>query len=187
MRSISSTWLSAAIFSISGLFAAAPASAQTFEPIVKSSITADLAEPTGMDAWKAELDKVQDGIAYVDWHLANFMTSPMFNNMLPASATERSEDAACDVLSQNPQLSLSLNSTIDPNDNHRLLDLRADLGDLPDFSLIGCEPVIGAGENGLRIRGFFYFPGIKIETAQMNAMLPVSVDATRIPAGTFGD
>jgi hypothetical protein len=187
MRSISSAWLIAAIFSTSSLFAAAPASAQSFEPIVKSSINADLAESAGMDSWKAELDKVQDGIAYVDWHLANFMTSPLFNNMLPASATERSEDAACDMLSQTPQLSLSLSGLVDPNDNHRLLDVRADLGDLPDFSLIDCEPVIGAGENGLRIRGFFYFPDIKIETAQMNAVLPVSVDATRIPAGTFGN
>jgi hypothetical protein len=185
MRSTASIRLCAAAFSATLLFLSAPAGAQSFEPIVKSTVIADLAEPAGMDAWKAEIAKVQGGIGYIDWHLANFMTSPMFSNMLPASAAERNEDAACEALGSGPQTGLSLNGLADTNDNHLLLDLRADLANLPDFTMIDCEPVIGTGEEGLRIRGFFYFPDMKIETAQLNAMLPVTVDATRIPANTF--
>jgi hypothetical protein len=185
MGSSASMRLSSAALCATLLFSSSPVGAQSFEPIVKSTVKADLAEPAGMDAWKAEIDKLQGGIGYVDWHLANFMTSPMFDNMLPASAGQRNEDAACEVLNQTPKVALSLSGTVDPNDNNRLLDLQANLGNLPDFTMIGCEPVIGTGEEGLRIRGFFYFPGINIETAVMNGMLPVSVDATRIPANTF--
>jgi hypothetical protein len=185
MRSSASIRLCAAALSASLLSLSAPASAQSFEPIVRSAIKADLSVAAEMDAWKTEIGKVANGIGYIDWHLGKFMTSPFLAGILPASAQTKTEDAACLLIGSRPDMKLSLSERVDGNDNNLLLEMRADLGDLPDFTMITCEPIVGTGEMGLRIRGFFYFPDIKIDVANMNGMMPISVDATRIPANTF--
>lgn len=185
MRSISAVLISGtALVSISSL-APSFANAQSFEPIVRSVLTADLEVPAEMDAWKAEIGKVENGLAYIDWHIQHFMKSPFFGGILPNAANPRNEDAACQLLRDKPDTKLSLSERVDGNDNHLLLEMKADLSDLPDFTIIGCEPVIATGNEGLRIRGFFYFPDINLPTASMNGMTPITVDAMRIPAGTF--
>jgi hypothetical protein len=185
MRSTASIRLCAAAISAALLFSSAPVMAQTFEPIVRSVLTADLDVPAEMDAWKTEIGNVANGLAYIDWHIEHFMKSPFLSGILPNSAQPQSEDAACQLLRDKPDMKLSLGERVDGNDNHLLLDMQVDLSDLPDFTIIGCEPIIATGEEGIRIRGFFYFPEIKIRTANMNGMMPITVDAMRIPANTF--
>ncbi len=162
-----------------------PGNAQSFEPIVRSVVKADLAEAADMAAWKAELAKVGGGMAYIDWQLLHFMASPALASMLPSTATPRDTDTACQFLEQTPRQQLRMNGAVDGGDNHLFLDLRADLSDLPDFALITCEQYIGTGEIALRIRGFYYLPDVMIETASMNLMLPITIDAMRIPDNTF--
>ena len=45
--------------------------------------------------------------------------------------------------------------------------------------------MIGTGEQGLRIRGFFYVPEMRIETAQEFALVPLEVNPTQLPADFF--
>jgi hypothetical protein len=162
---------------------ALPAKAHgNFPPFANLLLKADLATEAGMAAWQEQISKAgAKALVYVDWHLQNFTKSELFNDLVPPNG---GDDEACAALAAKTG-KLKLASRASPQDNHQLVRLEMDLDHLPAFMLIGCEPVIGAGASGLRIRGFFYAADHKIETADETGLYPLAVEPSRLPAGFF--
>ena len=155
-------------------------------PFENSILQADLATQAGLDQFRAAVETAGGKtMIYADWHLLHFMKSELFSNLVPASAPSRSEDDACAALENLSGGRLSLRGRIDPNDNHLLARMGIDFARLPAFTMLTCEPVIGSGEQGLRIRGFFYVPELRIETAQEFKFVPLDVNPTQLPADFF--
>jgi hypothetical protein len=164
----------------------ASAAHQNFPPFANSTLKADLATPAGMQAWSDAVSQAgAKSMIYADWHLLHFMKSGLFDGLVPAGAQPRGDEEACAALAAKQAGKISLSGQVDPANNHLLADLQVDLDRLPAFTLIGCEPVIGTGEEGLRIRGFFYVPDHRIETAESHSFLPLEIEPSRLPKGFF--
>ncbi len=170
-----------------GIALATNASAhKPFPPFANSILKADLATPAGMEAWSDAVAAAgQKTLIYADWHLLNFMKSELFNGLLPAADQTRGEGEACQALRSGTSRKYALHARVDPGNNNLLASLSFDLDRLPAFTLIGCEAVVGSGEEGLRIRGFFYVPDIRIEVADQYAFVPLDVEPSRLPKEFF--
>lgn len=155
-------------------------------PFENSILQADLATQAGLDQFQAAVETAGNKtMIYADWHLLHFMKSELFSNLLPESAPSRSEDEACAALANLGGGRLSLSSRVNPGNNHLLARMDIDFARLPAFTMLTCEQVIGTGEQGLRIRGFFYVPEMRIETAQEFKLVPLEVNPTQLPADFF--
>jgi hypothetical protein len=164
----------------------AAAAHQNFSPFVNSSLEADLATQEGMTAWSNAVSQAgEKSMVYVDWHLRNFMKSELFSDMLPPNAQPRAEGEACTTLRSGSSRKFMLSGRIDPANNNLLARMALDFDKLPAFTVIGCEAVIGTGDEGLRIRGFFYVPEHRIETAQEFSFIPLDVEPARLPKNFF--
>jgi hypothetical protein len=162
---------------------ALPAQAHgNFPPFTNLLLKADLATEPGMADWQEQISKAgAKALVYVDWHLQNFTKSELFKDLVPPNG---GDDEACAALAAKTG-KLKLSGLVNTQDNHQLARLELDLDHLPAFTLIDCEPVIGAGATGLRIRGFFYAADHKIETADETGLYPLAVEPSRLPAGFF--
>jgi hypothetical protein len=162
---------------------AAPADAhENFPPFKNLLLKADLATPDGQDKWDRQIFEANyAGLVYIDWHLQNFTQSEVFASLKPANGDD---DAACQNL-QGKTGKLKLDGRAIPGNNHTLVRMNFDLDRLPDFTLLTCEQVIGAGAIGLRIRGFFYAADHKVETARETGFTPVHVEPSRLPTRFF--
>jgi hypothetical protein len=156
---------------------------KSFPPFSNSILKVDLATPAGMMAWRDAVDG--GGMIYVDWHLLHFMKSSLFDELVPAGAQPRGDSEACEALRTKQGGKLAFSGQVDPGYNHLLARMKFDFDRLPAFTLIECEPVIGAGEEGLRIRGFFYVPDHRIETAREYSFVPLDVEPSRLPKDFF--
>jgi hypothetical protein len=159
-----------------------------FPPFTNSVLKADLAEPQGMDAWREAVSQAGDSsLVYIDWHLANFMRSGFFRGLVPAPAagSAPTEEDVCQALRDRTLLKANMGGRPDGSDNHLLANMVLDLDHLPPFTLFNCEAVIGTGAEGLRIRGFFYVPDHRIETANEYSFVPLDVEPSRLPPGFF--
>ncbi len=173
--------ISAIVVLAASTCAAAPAFAhKNFPPFTNLLLKADLATQEGMDAWQQQIGG-GSALVYIDWHLQNFTKSGLFKSLVPANG---GDDEACEALAAKSG-KLKLDGLVSPQDNHQLARLELDLDHLPAFTLIECEPVIGAGATGLRIRGFFYVADHRIETAVETGLYPLAVEPSRLPAGFF--
>lgn len=158
-----------------------PASAhRSFPPFANQLLKADLATEQGMQAWQDQVG-TGSGLVYIDWHLQNFTTSPLFKSLAPPNG---GDDEACGSLAAKTG-KLKLSGPVNPQDNNHLARLELDLDHLPAFTRFECEPVIGAGTAGLRIRGFFYVADHRIEVANEVGLYPLAVEPSRLPAGFF--
>jgi hypothetical protein len=176
-----------AIAASMGLASLGPADAhQSFLPFSNSILKADLATPAGMTAWRDAVAQAgAKSMIYADWHLLHFTKSALFDGLVPEGEQTRGDAEACAALSARQGGKLALSGQVDPGDNHLLAQMQFDLDRLPAFTIIRCEPVIGAGEEGLRIRGFFYVPDHRIETAESYSFAPLDVEPSRMPAHFF--
>ena len=152
---------------------------RNFPPFVNLLLKADLATEQGMQAWQQQADG--SGLVYIDWHLQNFTKSGLFKALTPPNG---GDDEACEALAAKTG-KLKLSGLVNPQDNNQLARLEIDLDHLPAFTRIECEPVIGAGAAGLRIRGFFYVADHRIEVAREVGFYPLAVEPSRLPAGFF--
>jgi hypothetical protein len=176
-----------AIAATLGLASLAPADAhQSFPPFTNSILKADLATPAGMTAWRDAVTQAgAKSMIYADWHLLHFTKSSLFDGLIPEGAQPRGDQEACAALSARQGGKIALSGQVAPGDNHLLVQMQLDLDRLPAFTLVGCEPVIGSGEEGLRIRGFFYVPDHRIETAEQYSFVPLNVEPSRLPKNFF--
>jgi hypothetical protein len=172
---------------VAGLVWTTSASAhKPFPPFANSILKADLATPAGMKAWSDAVGAAgQKTMIYADWHLLHFMKSELFNGLLPATAQARGESDACQAMQSGTSRKYALHARVDPGNNNLLAGLSFDLDRLPAFTLIDCEAVIGSGEEGLRIRGFFYVPDVRIEVAEEYSFVPLDVEPSQLPRDFF--
>ena len=175
-RAISAVLVLAASF---GLTASASAH-KSFPPFTNLLLKADLATEQGMAAWQQQIGG-GGNLVYIDWHLQNFTKSGLFKGLVPPNG---GDDEACEALAAKTG-KLKLSGLVNPQDNNQLARLELDLDQLPAFTRIECEPVIGAGAQGLRIRGFFYAADHRIEVANEVGLYPLAVEPSRLPAGFF--
>jgi hypothetical protein len=176
-----------AIAATVGLASLAPADAhQSFPPFSNSILEADLATSAGMTAWRDAVGLAgSKSMIYADWHLLHFTKSSFFDTLIPAGAQPRGDEEACAALSAPQRGKLALNGRVDPGYNHLLARMQFDLDRLPAFTLIGCEQVVRTGEDGLRIRGFFYVPDHRVGTANEYSFIPLDIEPSRMPKNFF--